>query len=229
MTYLDQGAYEEAKYAPKTIGIYVPSFGRAKKLREVAEHIRANTEVPHRIVFACEQSDQESIDEARRWGDLTVVNHDEPSYSNSLQVAYETDDCPFFIGANDDFDFQPLWDVEALTVMAEPGIQVVGIHDGNPSCNFSTIALVDRNYIEVHSGVIDMERRVNYPYRHNYVDTEFYCTAVHRGVFAPATKARIVHRHPDFGHGQYDKTYNKNRAMFSQDAETFESRRHLWT
>jgi hypothetical protein len=211
------------------IALYIPTLGRKHVLRRVVDNIHEATTLPHRIIFVCENHDQDSIDEARKWGDRTLVNHEEPSYSNSLQTAYEADDAPFFIGANDDFDFKPGWDVEAMKVMETPGVQVVGIFDGNPSCNFSTISLIDRSYIEVHSGVVDMPNRVNFTYRHNYVDTEFYCTAVSRGVFAPAPKSQIFHMHPDFGHGRFDKTYMKSRASFSDDAQTFESRRHLWT
>ena len=209
------------------IGIYCPTLGRPHALKRVADNIRAATTYPHTLIFACEAHDDPSIAEARLWGRV-VVNHDEPSYSNSLQAAYESDDSRWFVGANDDFDFQPGWDTAALAVMNEPGVLVVGIHDGNPACNFSTISLVDRLYIEEQSGVVDMPGRVNYPYRHNYVDTEFYCTAVHRGVFKAAPESRIMHMHPDFGHARYDKTYMKSRSSFGQDAETFESRRHLW-
>jgi hypothetical protein len=211
------------------ISVYIPTLGRKHKLRQLVQNIREATTLDHKVIFVCENHDQESIDEARKWGDKTYVNHGEPSYSNSLQTAYEADDAPYFIGANDDFDFRPGWDVEAMKVMETPGVQVVGLFDGNPSCNYSTISLVERAYIEVHSGVIDMPGRVNYPYKHNYVDTEFYCTAVHRGVFAPAPDSWVLHIHPDFGHGQYDKTYMKSRASFSEDAQTFVSRRHLWT
>jgi hypothetical protein len=87
---------------------------------------------------------------------------------------------------------------------------------------------VRRSYIVEQSGVIDMPGRVNFPYRHNFVDTEFHATAAARGVFAAAPDALILHKHPDFGWAAEDDTYRKSRAVFHLDAATFESRRPLW-
>ncbi len=211
------------------LGVYLPTWGRPHALKRVADNVAAATVTPYTLIFACECNDEDSIEEGRKWGRV-VVNHDTPSYSNSLQVAYEEDDSPFFIGANDDFDFKPGWDTAALKEMrAMPWIRVVGIYDGNPSCDFSTISLIDRRYIEEQSGVIDMPNRVNYPYKHNYVDTEFHATAVARKVFRPCRDSVIVHRHPDWGYAEIDDTYRKSQASLSEDGHTFNSRAHLWT
>lgn len=226
--FLDQGDYEMWLETRPLIGVYVPTLGRPERLQQVADNIHAATSIRHRIIFVVEDHDVASLEAGRLTGERTLVNHDEPSYSNALQTAYEDDDCPYFIGGNDDFDFSVGWDVAAMQVMSQPGVQVVGIYDGNPSCEYSTISLVDRKYIEEQSGVIDMPGRVNYPYKHNYVDTEFFLTARKRGVFAKAPESIIIHRHPDFGHGSLDRTYMKSRNSMGQDAETFQSRAHLW-
>lgn len=208
----------------------MPTLGRPASLQRVVDNIAEVTTTPYRIVFVCECDDPASYEAAEATGAAVLYNQGDPSYANSLQTAYENDDSPLFVAANDDFNFRPGWDTESLAVMrSEPWVRVVGLNDGNPSCNFSTIALVDRRYIVEQSGVIDMPGRVFYPYKHNYVDTEFFCTAVKRGVFKPAREALIVHHHPDFGFCAYDQTYMKSRASFSQDAAKFESRRHLWT
>jgi hypothetical protein len=210
------------------IGIYVPTLGRPHALQRVADNIHANTETPHEIVFVTEPHDRESYDAAAATGETVVENRYEPSYSNALQTAYELFDHRFFIGANDDFDFQPGWDTAALEAMID-GVHVVGLNDGSPGCQFTTISLVRRSYIEQQSGVIDMPNRVNFPYAHNYVDTEFYCTAVHRGVFKAAPDSRVHHKHPDWGHAADDATYRKSRASLGEDAATFQARSHLWT
>ena len=76
------------------------------------------------------------------------------------------DDEPFFIAANDDFEFQQGWDTPALEILRDnPDVHVVGLYDGNPHTDFSTIALVRRSYIEYCSGVVDMPRRVQFPYQ----------------------------------------------------------------
>lgn len=210
------------------IGIYVPTLGRPHKLQALVDNIHQATRTPHGIVFVTERDDPESLRAALATGANAIVNRYEPSYSNALQTAYETFNHPYFVGANDDFDFQPGWDVEALSVMRAPGVMVVGIDDGGPSCDYSTISLIDRRYIDEQSGVADMPRRVNYPYKHNYADTEFFHTAVSRGVFKAATRSVIKHRHPDFGGVDLDDTYRKSQASLSEDGATFNSRAHLW-
>jgi hypothetical protein len=209
------------------IGIYVPTLGRPHVLQRLVNNIHASTTLPHRIIFVVEPHDEESLNAAWQTGELVSINEGSPSYSNSLQTAYDLDNSDYFIGANDDFDFFPNWDTEAMKVMGN-GVMVVGIHDGSPQCGFSTISLVDRRYIGTMSGVIDIPNRVNYPYRHNYVDTEFHATAVKRGVFAPAPNSVILHKHPDWGHAEDDETYRKSQATMSLDATTFASRTHLW-
>jgi len=209
------------------IGIYIPTLGRPHALQRVVANIKDSTSLPHKIIFVTELHDPESLDAAWNTGAIGIINEGSPSYSNSLQTAYEYDDSPYFIGANDDFDFFPNWDTEAMKVMGD-GVMVVGIHDGSPQCGFSTISLVDRRYIETQSGVIDIPNRVNFPYRHNYVDTEFHATAVRRGVFAPAPNSVILHKHPDWGHAEDDDTYRKSQASLPLDSVTFASRTHLW-
>jgi hypothetical protein len=209
------------------IGIYLPTFGRPHALQRVVDNIREATVTPHEIVFVTEPHDPESSVAAAATGETEIVNAYSPSYSNALQTAYEVFRHPFFIGANDDFDFQPGWDEVALAAMVD-GVAVVGLNDGAPGCGFTTISLVRRSYIDEQSGVIDMPNRVNYPYRHNYVDTEFHATAVHRGVFVAAPDARVHHKHPDWGHATSDATYLKGQGTLDQDAEVFRSREHLW-
>ena len=110
-----------------------------------------------------------------------------------------------------------------------PGASVVALNDGSGTPNrMQTIALVRREYIKRESGVIDMPNRVFYPYRHNYVDTEFYCTALARGALVECPDSVVVHRHPDWGHAQDDATYQRGQETLSEDRETFSARAHLW-
>jgi hypothetical protein len=211
------------------IGVYVPTLGRPGFLQRLVDNIATVTVTPYQVVFVVEKHDAESREAAEATGATVLVNPYEPSYSNAIQYAYEQVETPFLIGANDDFDFQLGWDTAALAAWQQPGISVVGIHDGYHGCRFSTISLVERNYIATQSGVIDIPNRVLYPYKHNYVDTEFFLTAIKRGVFTAARTAVILHRHPDFGHAVMDDTYRKSQADIPVDAATFESRIHLFS
>lgn len=209
------------------IGIYCPTLGRPDAPQKLVTSVAAATVFPHRVVFVVEDHDPVQFDAALATGCLTLVNDYEPSYSNSIQTAFEQLPSEYFIAANDDFDFQPGWDTEALAAMAD-GIDVVGVHDGSPGCRFTTISLVRRSYVLERSGVIDMPGRVFYPYRHNFADDEFHGTATAHGVFTAAPSSVVLHRHPDFGLAAEDATYQKSRAQFGADAATFGSRRHLW-
>lgn len=211
------------------IGVYVPTLGRPHVLQRLVDNIAGATVTPCEIVLVTEAHDPESQVAAAATGATVLVNkYAPPSYSNSIQTAYERDDAPYFICANDDFDFQPGWDTAALEAMQDSSVHVVGIHDGYAGCRYSTICLVDRRYIVALSGVIGIPNRVQYPYLHNYVDTEFYFTAVKRGVFRACPASVILHRHPDFGHAEPDDTYRKSQATAAVDAETFAARAHLW-
>lgn len=209
-----------------TIGLYIPTLGRAHRLEALLENVTASTSVEHTVIFVREEWDILTQAACDWLGCRVLVNRWDPSYSNSLQTAYEDATDEFFVAANDDFEFTRGWDENALAAIE--GYDVVGLHDGNPGTRFSTISLNRRSYIETLSGVIDIPNRVQYPYRHNYGDTEFYFTAVHRGVFTTCPDSLVVHVHPDFGLGAVDDTYMKSRATVEDDYLTFLSRAHLW-
>jgi hypothetical protein len=204
-------------------------------LQAFVDNVKAATVTPHRIVFVVELHDRASHEAAEATGATTFVNTSQGGYSDAIQTAYTYAKTPYFLAANDDFDFQPGWDIEAMKLMGRPGrhpgdpkVQVVGIDDGAPVCEYSTIFLVDRTYIEQQSGCVDIQNRVLYPYQHNYSDTEFFRTAVKRGVFAAAPKSKIIHRHPDWGLNEIDDTYRKGQGSVAEDGKTFNDRSILW-
>lgn len=208
------------------IDILIPTYRRPHALQRVVDNIKETTTVPHRIVFIYEKDDRGSGIAARLTGADALENPWEPSFSNSLQAGYEVTKSPFFLPANDDFDFQQGWDIAALDAMGDQWVQAVGIYDGAHSCD--AITLIRRSYIEQQSGVADMPNRVFYPYNHNYVDTEFAQTAKARGVFKAVPESVIVHKHPSWGLAENDETYSKNQRTLSEDGATFNSRAHLW-
>lgn len=209
------------------IGIYVPTLGRPASAQRLVDNVREATDSTWEVVFVVEPGADGDREACEATGCRTLENAEPGKYANAIQTAYEASEHEYFICANDDFDFKPHWDTEALREMVD-GVDVVGIHDGAPGCSFSTIALVRRSYIEEQSGVVDMPRRVQYPYHHNFVDTEFFWTAYARGVIAIAPTSVVVHRHPDWGYATYDETHRKGQAMIGEDHRTFVSRQHLW-
>ena len=206
------------------IGLYFPTLGRSGVLGRVAENADSATKTEHTIVFVVEPDDEASRDAAVATGQLTLVNAHERSYAGAFQTAYEATSDEFFLMGNDDFDFQPGWDVPALAAMENA--DMVGINDSGSGCN--AIMLIRRSYIEEQSGVIDMPNQVLFPYQHNYCDTELRETAIARGRFVSCPESVIVHLHPDFGKAELDETYQKSRATFNADAAMYSSRKHLW-
>lgn len=212
------------------LSVLIPTYKRPFKLADLAKNIEETTHYPFKIYFGVEKDDRESLLAAKDTGHQAIVNDYEPGYSNTVQTIYEQTNEPFIFCANDDFEFLPKWDKEAIDKLkASEHLMVCGLHDGYQHTRYYTLHMIKREYIEKRSGVIDIPNRVFYPYHHNYQDTEFTETAIARGVWDRTNSPSIIHRHPDiYPEVERDETYNKNNKTSAQDAETFNSRRHLW-
>lgn len=219
---------------PPVIDIYLPTYHRPEVLAAVAKNIEQTTKNPFRLYFGVERDDKGSYNAAKATGHQVRYNKYAPGYSGTAQTLYEAGHAQFYFLANDDFVFLPNWDEYAVMHMHwTPDVMVIGLHDGNPDTNYWTISLVRRLYIERQSGVSDMPKTVLYPYKHNFSDTEFTETAIHRGVWTHSTLPCIEHHHPSLVHvygepPKDDPTYQKNNATFKDDLETYLSRTHLW-
>lgn len=216
-----------------TLGIYIPTLGRADKLQAVADNLKENTKNPYNLYWCVEEHDTDSIDKALQTGAKVIINKRKPTYSDALQEIYEQTDEEIFLWGNDDFYFLPNWDELPVKMMKDnPTIGVLGLHDGNPNTRYWSISLVRRKYIEEQSGVVDMPNRVLYPYHHNYVDDELTSTAISRGVWQKCMAPCILHQHHSFkwlGDFPHDATYAKNDKKIAEDNETYHSRVHLWS
>ncbi len=215
------------------IGIYIPTYGRPKKLQAVADNIRENTYNPYQLYWGVETSDEATIEAAEATGHPVIFNDRDPKYADALQAIYESTTEPFMFPANDDFLFLKDWDKLPIEMLkADSDIQVLGVHDGNPSTSFSAVQFIRRRYIKDRSGVVDIPDRVFYPYNHNFIDNEMTETAQSRGVWAACSAPCIEHQHPSFtwlGDFATDDTYKKNDKGLADDSETYHSRKHLWS
>lgn len=206
------------------LGIFCPTYGRPTKLQEVATNIEQSTKGDFTLYWGCEPEDTASIQAARATGHRVIVNEGKMGYADTIQTIYGYSDEDIFFHANDDFEFLNGWDIAPLNFLAEhPEVMVLGAHDGSDQPSYSTIAFVRREYIEEMSGVVDMPKRVFYPYHHNYVDTEFTRTAQARGVWEKIETPCIKHNRTGG-----DETYRKNDVTSPEDFRTFTGREHLW-
>jgi hypothetical protein len=212
----------------KTLSIWLPTYGRPHKLAEVAKNIEKATKNSFVLYFGVEPGDSGSIEAAKATGHKVVVNNGDMGYSNTIQACYEASNEPFWFHANDDFYFLENWDEILLTLFEREDLMVVGVPQNEADKTYSAICFARRKYIDEMSGVIDMPKRVFYPYGHNYIDTEFTRTAQARGVWASSSAPCINHLHPGFIGGEKDATYRKNDASAGDDEKTFDSREHLW-
>ena len=216
------------------LNIYLPTYKRPFKLAQIAKNIEETTYYPFELYFGVEADDRESILAAKDTGHKVVINPYEPGYANTVQAMYEQSDGEYWFHSNDDFVHLPEWDKRPIDLLDEsPTLMVIGCHDGNPKTRYYTISMVRRKYIEDMSGVVDMPNRCFYPYHHNYIDTEFTETAIHRGVWDVCTAPCIEHHNPGFAHifgdVETDETYEKNNRTAGKDADTYNSRRNLWS
>jgi hypothetical protein len=212
-----------------TLAIWLPTYKRPHKLQQVADNIRETTKNSYTLYFGLEPEDEAGIEAAKAvQGAKVVINKYEGGYSNAIQTMYEASREPFWFHANDDFLFLSNWDEQPIKMFYTNSVDVVGVKQNQQDESFSAICFARRSYIDQQSGVIDIPKRVFYPYNHNFQDTEFTRTAQHRGVWAKCDAPCIDHQHPGFTGGPKDETYKKNDATAGLDERTFESRKHLF-
>jgi len=206
------------------LALFCPTWQRPHRLQEVADNIKQNTHSSYTLYWGCERDDLETIKAAKKTGGRVVINAYEPSYANAVQTMYEQSEEPVFFMCNDDFWFPKDWDMRGMKVLHErPDVMVLGVEDGLEN-TYWTLQFVRRQYIEEQSGVVDMPRRVFYPYHHNFADTEFTQTAMKRGVWDKVAGPCVTHLRLE-----RDKTYEKNDATFATDHGIYLSRTHLFT
>lgn len=210
------------------LDIWLPTYKRPHKLAAVAKNLEEATKNKFTLYFGVEPGDTESYEAAKATGHQVVVNKYEMGYSNTIQSMYEASKGKFWFHANDDFHFLPNWDEQPIAMFERADLMVVGIPQREGDTDCSAVCFGRRAYIDTLSGVVDMPKRVFYPYHHNYQDTEFTQTARARGVWAKCDRLCIDHLHAGFTGEEKDETYRKNDATAGLDERTFNERKHLW-
>lgn len=210
-----------------TLAIFIPTYHRPHSMERAATNAHENTTTPHTLYFVSEPDDQATIDKSHELKENLIISKYPGSHTGAANTAYWETKEPFFIMANDDFNFHKDWDTLALAKMAE-GVGVVGLNDGF-SGNMTAITLVRRAYIKEHSGVMDADNTLYHPgYNHNFVDTELSTVCKKRGMWAECPESVVEHMHWAFNKSVKDATYEKSNATEYKDRELFGYRSHLW-
>jgi len=209
------------------IAIVIPTYHRANTLERVASNIWENTDCDYQLYFVVEKDDQETIEAASKIKEATIIINKYPgTHTGAANTYYETCNDPYFIMANDDFNFHKGWDTLALSKFSDK-VGIVGVNDGMN--NMTPITIVSRKYIREYSGCMDMPNQLYYPgYNHNFVDTEISQVCKKRGMWAEEPESIVEHMHWTFNKSPIDKTYEKSHATNTQDQILYESRKHLW-
>lgn len=214
------------------VAIFIPTLKRSHKIAAVYQNAKENSPDTN-VYFIVENHDGDSIRVLKEGGFPYFLNERSENYAGAINTAYlKTQEKYFFAGA-DDLDFKPGWLEKCLEKMVDP-IKVIGTNDlhnrKTKRGEHATHYLVDRDYIQKHSGVFDKENLVlPEDYIHNWTDREFITLAKLRGVFAPCVEAVVEHLHWATGKSPKDETYAKQDGSWDFDAELYKKRIALLT
>lgn len=216
--------------------VLVPVLRRPHRVTPLLDSLASTVPAAH-VLFLFDRDDSEEWDAISRHmgrSDLEVAAEPfEPGYSYAQKINQGirvTSEPLIFVGA-DDLDFKPGW-FEAARERMTMTVGVVGTQDlGNDRVlrgEHATHSLVARWYAEIGS-IDEADQLLHEGYEHNFCDTEFVKTAIHRGAFAFAHDSVVEHRHPLWGKAEGDATYKKGQESFKRDRRRYTRRRRLWT
>lgn len=214
------------------IDIIIPTYGRAGKLAALAENIDDATVTPHRILFAVEAEDTDSIAAVKALGLEPVINEGQANYAGACNTGYYRGGNDLLFAGADDLIFHPGWDTAAIAKL-DGWFGVIGTADLlNPyvaAGSHATHYLIERWYLDGIGGVVDIGPGsfLYEGYDHQYTDTEFIGTAKARARFRPCFESVVEHRHW-LRTGEMDATAHKTQLRIEQDAALYDTRRQLW-
>lgn len=215
----------------KTLAVLMPTYQRPHHLAWIAENLRQMTPASlYQLYFIIEPHDEESIRTAQAIEDpcVSVLIINAGSSNRALNMGCALTFEPYIYNACDDLEFTPGWAERMLKVFKEePTARVVSSWDGF-CVNGKSGYMLDRNYVQ-QFGTIDEPGKIMHEYHHYYADEELMRTAMHRKVFH-ASEVPVLHHHPALS-SKYsrDATYERAESTYSDDAKTYETRRHLFT
>lgn len=210
-----------------TLAILCPTVNRADKLLALAENVRDTTTIPYCLYLLGEHWDEATVEATNEIGDLAFpVFGDFGSCAAAYNAGFEASSEPYVFLANDDLEFVDGWELPALELI-QSGTPIVGVNEGHG--RMTCFSMVERQFIDDHSGVFDVPGQLVHPYKSQYVDTELAEYAKHRGVWGEALEGGVIHRHHDFGDADPNHpNYQKAKSTLDEDRRTFESRKDQW-
>jgi glycosyltransferase involved in cell wall biosynthesis len=215
--------------------ILIPTLGRAYVLLRLIHSVRFATPVGrYEMIFVVDADDENThrVLHAVPEGDVRIVVSD-GTYPEKTNAGYRASEGELILPTADDVRFYQDWYWHAL-IEFQAGADVVGTNDLSPATEAGenvTMPIIRRAYIEdpgcvyADPGIVFHEG-----YHHNFVETEVWEFAVHRGVARFARDSIIEHLHPDWGKRELDATDEKGmRSGWEEDQALFHERSTAWT
>lgn len=214
------------------IDILIPTLGRAGILGSLVDNIEAVTPPgEYQLIFVLDKTDVESrralIDR-----NVVVVGHD-GTYPVKIAAGYQRGEGDLVAPVADDVAFHSGWLEACLNALRDPRVQVLGTDDLSPSTanrDHATMPILRRSYCEEPGAAWgESDSLFHTGYMHNWVETETWQLALHRGVAGWAEDCVIEHLHPAWGKREVDDTDRKgNLRGWDADEALFRRRRSKW-
>lgn len=216
------------------VAIIVPTLGRPGALGPLVENLRRTTPPVYRLCFVVDPDDEASqvaLANLELAPEVLVLQQG-GTYPAKVNAGVRATDQPLLLPTADDVVFHPGW-YEAASPHFESGVQVVGTSDLTPATRngtHATMPILTRSYVE-DPGAAYGEKGVVFHegYHHNFVETELWQLACHRGVAVFEPGSVVEHRHPAWGTAEVDDTYRRGSlAGWGADRARFEGRLAQW-
>lgn len=216
------------------VAILLPTAGRAQQLlARVGAMLRQATPagVRRSLYLSVEDGDDATRAAGRllaaEFEDVWMVLREDGSTAvqgwNLAHFKAYAEGADWYVTGADDLVWHEGWLAEALGVARGTGAQVIGFADGYTQLDERTRAthlMISRRFAEVVlRGFIPPE------YGGWRWDREICERAMALGVYAPAVKALLEHRHPDVGKAEMDETYRRAWHFHDEDLVVYRGRR----
>ena len=212
--------------ATEPTAVIVPVMNRPQNAEPFMRSLRASTGLA--TVYAFVGPDDAATWQAWRDAGAVVVECEEVSFAEKVNLGYRSTSEPWLFIVGDDVKFHPGW-LDHAQFAARTGAKVIGVNDlGNPRTlagEHAAHLLISREYVDTVGASWDGPGNVCHEgFRHWYVDDEIVTAAKQRGVWRMAMGSIVEHMHPLFKKGADDPVYALGQSFAEADAEVFAKR-----
>lgn len=206
--------------------VLVPVLNRPESVAPLVASFAASG-APGRLLFVTDHDDYAERAAIADAGAQELDTRGLVTWPKKINAGYRATTEPWMLLAADDVRFRTGW-WDATEPQRRAGFGVIGTNDlGNLRVmrgDHATHALVSREYADTRGTIDGPGAIVCEDYGHWYCDDELVETAKARGAWAPCLAAHVEHRHPYWGRGQWDATYQLGQERARADRAVWQER-----